>query len=65
MKILIGNKIALTLKILIQLIYDEETILEIDVTYRIGMFIYIQGLIVSKWPTIAKQLDIGNYNSRP
>lgn len=28
------------------------------------MFIYIQGLIVSKWPTIAKQLDMGNYNSR-
>lgn len=30
MKILIGNKIALTMKILIQLIYDEEAILEIE-----------------------------------
>lgn len=28
MKIIIGNKIALTMKILIQFIYDEEAILE-------------------------------------
>lgn len=50
------------MKILIQLIYDEEAILELEC--KILHNYYIQGLILSEWPTIAKQLDIGNYNSR-
>lgn len=38
-------------------VFDEEAILEIECKIS-DLYVSIQGLIVSKWPAIAKELDI-------